>query len=82
MRAACVCAGRHAALLGFFFSTPRVSLALVVFCAVTQQVDYLFAENGLVAYKNGELLSVQVNTILSTGLVEHLNLVPILLVRV
>lgn len=61
---------------------PRVSLALVVFCAVTQQVDYLFAENGLVAYKNGELLSVQVNTILSTGLVEHLNLVPILLVMV
>lgn len=49
---------------------------------MTQQVDYLFAENGLVAYKNGELLSVQVNTILSTGLVEHLNLVPILLVRV
>lgn len=26
---------------------------------VTQRVDYLFAENGLVAYKNGELLSVQ-----------------------
>lgn len=28
--------------------------------AVIQKVDYLFAENGLVAYKNGELLSVQV----------------------
>lgn len=29
-------------------------------CAVIQKVDYVFAENGLVAYKNGELLSVQV----------------------
>lgn len=29
-------------------------------CAVIQKVDYLFAENGLVAYKNGELHSVQV----------------------
>ncbi|XP_061580079.1 phosphomannomutase 2 [Cololabis saira] len=26
---------------------------------VIQKVDYLFAENGLVAYKNGELLSIQ-----------------------
>lgn len=26
---------------------------------ITQKVDYVFAENGLVAYKNGELLSVQ-----------------------
>lgn len=29
-------------------------------CAVIQKVDYVFAENGLVAYKNGQLLSVQV----------------------
>lgn len=36
----------------------------------------MFAENGLVAYKNGELLSVQVNTILSTGLAEHLSSHP------
>lgn len=79
VRPPCLC--RHTVLLGFF-STPRVSLALCGFCAVTQRVDYLFAENGLVAYKNGELLSVQVNTILSTGLVEHLNIVPILLVMV
>lgn len=27
---------------------------------MVQKVDYVFAENGLVAYKNGELLSVQV----------------------
>ena len=29
-------------------------------CAVIQKVDYVFAENGLVAYKNGQLHSVQV----------------------
>ncbi|KAJ3583723.1 hypothetical protein NHX12_015662 [Muraenolepis orangiensis] len=29
---------------------------------VIQRVDYLFAENGLVAYKDGQLLSVQMNS--------------------
>lgn len=33
---------------------------LFCLCAVIQKVDYVFAENGLVAYKNGELLSVKV----------------------
>ncbi|XP_031695441.1 phosphomannomutase 2 isoform X3 [Anarrhichthys ocellatus] len=28
-------------------------------CAVIQKVDYVFAENGLVAYKDGQLLSIQ-----------------------
>lgn len=36
-----------------------ISLTLFV-CAVIQKVDYVFAENGLVAYKNGKLHSVQV----------------------
>lgn len=29
-------------------------------CAVIQNLDYVFAENGLVAYKDGQLLCVQV----------------------
>ena len=29
-------------------------------CAVIQRVDYVFAENGLEAYRNGQFLSVQV----------------------
>lgn len=31
-----------------------------LYFVVIQRVDYLFAENGLVAYKDGHLLSVQV----------------------
>jgi hypothetical protein len=40
---------KHANILTFFGA-----------CVVIQRVDYLFAENGLVAYKDGQLLSIQV----------------------
>lgn len=32
----------------------------ICLCAVIQNLDYVFAENGLVAYKDGQLLFVQV----------------------
>lgn len=50
-------------LLGFLFHYVRCTSPVCVclcFCAVIQKLDYVFAENGLVAYKNGQLLSVQV----------------------
>ena len=31
-------------------------------CSVTHLYDYVFAENGLVAYKDGEVLEIQVQT--------------------
>lgn len=41
----------------------RLSLcsSLLSVYIVIQKVDYVFAENGLVAYKNGQLLSIQVS---------------------
>lgn len=36
----------------------------VCLCAVIQNLDYVFAENGLVAYKDGRLLCVQVRVLL------------------
>lgn len=38
----------------------RHQFGFVCLCAVIQNFDYVFAENGLVAYKNGQLLGVQV----------------------
>lgn len=38
----------------------RHQFRFVCLCAVIQNYDYVFAENGLVAYKNGQLLGVQV----------------------
>lgn len=45
----------------FGFLQASYHLSSTCVCAVIQKVDYVFAENGLVAYKNGELLSVQVS---------------------
>lgn len=36
----------------------------ICLCAVIQNLDYVFAENGLVAYKDGQLLCVQVRFLL------------------
>ena len=38
-----------------FFTLPNI---------VTKMYDYVFSENGLVAYKNGELAAIQVNSII------------------
>lgn len=36
-----------------------------IYIIVTKMYDYVFSENGLVAYKNGELAAIQVSTITS-----------------
>lgn len=40
-------------------------LTLFSLCSVIHNMDYVFAENGLVAYKNGQLQSIQVRTLLT-----------------
>jgi len=37
------------------------NLAMSDLLLVTKMYDYVFSENGLVAYKSGELLAIQVN---------------------
>lgn len=54
---------------GFLQASYQPSSTCV--CAVIQKVDYVFAENGLVAYKNGELLSVQVSYLFIYLFIKH-----------
>ena len=48
-----------------FASKIFVTLIICVLITVTKMYDYVFSENGLVAYKNGELVATQVNSIAS-----------------
>lgn len=48
----------------------------ICFCAVIQNMDYVFAENGLVAYKDGQLLGVQVRFLWAVCFCSSSQLVP------
>lgn len=50
-------------------------ICMICLCAVIQNLDYVFAENGLVAYKDGQLLCVQVRFLLDFPLCSSSHLI-------